>query len=338
VKASKASISRSVDQPDPAVRFYLFHGADEAGSRALAERLLQALNATKSYLPASSVKADPASLADAARAMSLFGGKQAIWIEPATKDMEEGVTALIEGGAPENPVIAIAGVLPRTSALLKLAEIAPAALAYVSYVPEGQEAERMVVDLARRVGLRASPAVAARIAASSNNDQAIVQRELEKLALFLDASPQSPKELDHDAVDKVGADSSEGDSNRLADLAMTGDLARLADDLAALSPAGTEAIPVIRSLQRRILMLAPLRARVERGESPDGVMTSMGKSLFWKDKAAVAKMLSSWSSAKLATVSDRAANLERSVMLGPAPDREALGEELLAIARAARGR
>lgn len=338
MKASKASIARSVDQPDPAVRFYLFHGADEAGSRALAGRLLLALGATKSALQSSSIKADPASLADAAGAMSLFGGKQAIWIEPATKDIEEGVTALLEGAAPENPVIAIAGALPRTSTLLKLAEAAPAALAYVSYVPEGQEAERMVVDLARRVGLKAGPAVAARVAASSNNDQALVQRELEKLALFLDGSPQSPKELDHDAIDEVGANSSEGDINRLADLAMTGDLTRLADELAALSPAGIEAIPVIRSLQRRILMLAPLRARVERGENPDAVMTSMGKSLFWKDKAAVAKMLSSWSAAKLATVADRAATLERAVMLGPGADREALGEELLAIARAARGR
>ena len=35
MKASKTSIGRSVDQPDPKVRFYLFHGQDEAGSRAL---------------------------------------------------------------------------------------------------------------------------------------------------------------------------------------------------------------------------------------------------------------------------------------------------------------
>jgi DNA polymerase-3 subunit delta len=339
VKASKASIARLVDQPDPAVRFYLFHGADEAGSRALAERLLEALGATKSSLQSSSIKADPASLADAAGAMSLFGGKQAIWIEPATKDIEEGVTALLEGAAAENAVIAIAGALNKTSALLKMADASPAALAYVSYAPEGRDAAQLVVDLGRRVGLnKINSSVAARLAAACGNDRAVIGRELEKLALFLDASPQTPKELDHHAIDEVGADSSEGGFNHLADLAMTGDLTRLADELAALSPAGTEAIPVIRSRQRRLLMLAPLRARVERGESPDGVMTSMGKSLFWKDKAAVSKMLSSWSAAKLATVSDRATALERAVMLGPGPDREALGEELLAIARAARGR
>ena len=50
---------------------------------------------------------------------------------------------------------------------------------------------------------------------------------------------------------------------------------------------GSEAIPVVRALQRRLLMLAPLRARVERGERLDAVMTSMGKALFWKDKGSL---------------------------------------------------
>jgi len=36
------------------------------------------------------------------------------------------------------------------------------------------------------------------------------------------------------------------------------------------------------------------------------------------------------------TAADRAGRLERSLMFGPAPDRESLGEELLAIARKAR--
>ena len=338
MKASKASIVRSVDQPSSDVRFYLFHGQDEAGSRALAERLLQALGATKFVVAANAIKSDPASLADEAGAMSLFGGKRAIWIEPATKDIEDGVSALLEGAAPESPVIGIAGALPKTSALLKLAEASPVALAYVSYMPEGQDAVRMVVDLGRRLGLKISPPVASRVAESCGNDQAIVMRELEKLALYVDASPQAPKELDRGAMDDVGADSAEGDFLHLADLALSGNLADLAGELASLSPGGTEVIPVIRSLQRRLQMLAPMRARIERGESPDAVMTSMGRALFWKDKALIGKLLTQWPAAKLATVAERAADLERGVIFGPAPDRGALGEELLAIARAARGR
>ena len=114
------------------------------------------------------------------------------------------------------------------------------------------------------------------------------------------------------------------------------EVGELAEGLARLPAGGSEAIPVVRSLQRRLLMLAPLRARVERGERVDAVLTSMGKSLFWKDKTRVQRMLSKWSADDLATVSERAGKLEHSLIFTPAPDREALGEELLAIARKAR--
>jgi len=336
VKASKASIGRAVDHAAEGIRFYLFHGPDEAQSRGLAARLLESFGATKFVVTSGAVRADPASLVDEAGAMSLFGGRRLVWIEPATKDIEEGVAALLSGPAIESPVAAIAGALPRSSGLLKLAEASPLAIAFASYLPEGQDAERMVIDLGRRFGLKVSTPVAARLAESAGNDQAIVAQELQKLALYIDASPQMPKELDHAAVDDVAAGSAEGDFQRLADLALSGELGELTDELARLPAGGSEAIPVVRSLQRRLIMLAPLRARVERGERVDAIMTSQGRSLFWKDKAKVQRMLSKWSAEDLATVAERAGKLERSLMFTPAPDREALGEELLAIARKAR--
>jgi len=336
VKATKANIGRGVDQPAPGIRFYLFHGPDEAQSRALAARLLAALDATKFLVTSGAVKSDPASLVDEAGAMSLFGGKRAVWIEPATKDIEDGVAALLEGPDTESPVVAIAGALTKSSALLKLAEASPRAVAFAAYAPEGQDAERMVIDLGRRFGLNISPPVAARLADSAGNDQAIVAQELQKLALYIDADPHAPKELDHAAIDEIGADNAEGDFQRLADLALGGEIDQLADELTRLPSGGNEAIPVLRSLQRRLLMLAPLRARIERGERIDAVMTSSNRPLFFKEKSKVGRMLQKWRAEDLATVAGRAGKLERSLMFTPAPDREALGEELLAIARKAR--
>jgi DNA polymerase-3 subunit delta len=91
-------------------------------------------------------------------------------------------------------------------------------------------------------------------------------------------------------------------------------------------------------LQRRIMMLAPARARVDRGERMDAVMASFGKALFWKDKESVEKMLKRWTAEDLATIAQRAGALEHSLLFGDGPPREALGEELLAIARKARSR
>jgi DNA polymerase-3 subunit delta len=90
---------------------------------------------------------------------------------------------------------------------------------------------------------------------------------------------------------------------------------------------------VIRGLQRRLMMLAPLRARVERGESVDGVLTSMGKALFWKDKDVVRRMLSAWSAERIGTASARVAALERQLMLSKAPEEASLAETLITLAR-----
>ncbi|MEO5775060.1 MAG: DNA polymerase III subunit delta [Sphingomicrobium sp.] len=336
MKIARGAIARALDRPDPNVRFYLFHGADEGQSRSHAQRLLTTLGATRFPVNASAVKSDPALLADEAGAMSLFGGARLIWIEPTGDEIAGGVEALLEGPAPESVTVAIAGALRKTSALLKLAEASPLALSYVSYVPEGQDAERMVAEVGRTVGLKVGSSVAARVAESCGNDQAIVRQELTKLALFLDAAPESPRELDHDALDVVGADLPEGDFLRIADLALAGRVRDVAGELALLISGGGEAVPILRSLQRRLLMLAPARARVERGESAGAVMASIERSLFFKDKALVGGLLQQWDAQALARAFDRAGKLERDVMLTPVPPLEALAEELIAIARVAR--
>lgn len=338
MKPNKASIGRLVDQPDPKVRFYLLLGPDEAQSRALASRLLAAIGAQKFALPAASLKANPALLTDEAAALSLFGEKRVVWIDPAGNEIVEAVEALLDAESIESPAVAIASTLTKASPLLKLAESSPRALAYTAYAPEGEDAARVVIDLGRRVGLKISPPIAARLAENCGNDQAIAAMELEKLALFIGASPHSPKELEHEALDAIGAESSESDFLRLADLALLGEIEEVAELVSRLTGAGSEAIPAVRSLQRRLLFLAPGRARIERGERLDGVMASFGKSLFWKDKAKIEAMLKRWSAQEIATIAERAGTLERSLMFSDAPPREALGEELLAIARKARSR
>lgn len=338
MKSVKGSIGRSVDEPDAKIRFYLFHGADEAQSSALADRLASALKASKHPVSSSALRSDPALLADEAGAIDMFGGAKLIVIQPAGEEILAAVQALLDGAAPESPVVAIAGRLTKASGLLKLTESHPFALAHVSYELDARDAERLVIELAKAEGLRVQHDVAASIAGACANDRRMIAQELSKFALYLDASPNSPKDLGFQALDAVGADMG-GDFLGIADLALGGDVRGLGQALSRIDASGKEAIPVIRSLQRRLLMLAPIRARVDSGERLQGVMTSMGKSLFWKDKPMLERMLGLWDSAGLARVSERAGMLERRLMRGDSPpSAEALGEELIAIARQARRR
>ena len=125
---------------------------------------------------------------------------------------------------------------------------------------------------------------------------------------------------------------------RLGDLALSGRLDELSRELEHCA-SEAEPISVLRALQRRLLMLAPIRARVDRGERPHDAMTSAGKSVFWKDKEVVVRLVSLWDSKALARVLERSGVLERRLMSPDAPpDGEALEEELVAIARTANRR
>ena len=336
MKSARATLARALDRPAPDVRFYLFYGQDESQSRAFGDRLLRGLKAEKFAVAALAAKADPALLADEASAIGLFGGKRAIWVDPAGDEIADAVDSLLQVPATESPVIAIAGALRRTSRLVQLAEAHGQALAHISYALSERDSVELAEDLARDEGLRLGSGIAGRIAASAGNDRGIIGQELGKIALYLDASPESPAEVDRDVLHAIGA-GNDGDPLRLGDLALAGDLAELSHELDAAADA--EPISVLRALQRRLAMLAPIRARVENGERPHDAVASAGKSVFWKDKDLVTTLVTLWDSKALARVLERSGELERRLMRGDSPPAgDALEEELVAIARTARRR
>lgn len=333
-----AAIGSALDNPDPGRRFYLFHGQDEAGSRALGERLRQSLGAEKFAVSAASVREDPANLPDEAGAMALFGGPRLIWIEPCGDEITDGVAALLEASSVESPVVAIAGALRKTSSLLKLAEAHGEAVAIASYFPEGGSAVRMVTNLARAEGLLVDNAVAERIADEAGGNQAIVASELVKYALFLGGTPDAPKPLTHETVDLLGCGGSDGDLQRLGDLALDGNVPGLLEEIDSSGLAAKDGVTVLRALQRRLLMVAPLRARISNGESPHGVMVSAGRAIFWKDKDFVERLLRTWPPEQLARLVDRTAEVEKELMGSEVPEVPAIGEHLVAVARSAQRR
>ena len=337
MKPAKGTLGRALDRPDPAVRFYLFYGPDDGQSRAHGERLLKGLEAEKFAVSSQAAKSDPAILADEAGAIGLFGGKRAIWVEPAGDEITPAVEALLEGTAVESPVIAIAGGLRKTSSLVKLAEAHSQALAHISYELNERDSERLVQELAREEGLLLASGIAGRIAAAAGNERGIIAQELTKIALYAGASTDRPVEIDRDALDEVDA-GADGDWMRLGDLALAGDLDELSRELDH-SATDAEPISVVRALQRRLLMLAPIRSLVERGQRPHDAVTSAGKSVFFKEKELVTRLVSLWDSKALARVIERSGELERRLMSSDSPPpAEALEEELVAIARTARRR
>lgn len=326
----KAAVA--LDRPDPSLRFFLFSGADNAASRLLAQRLLAALGAEKVSASAAQLKSDPAWLADEAASLPMFDGARLLWIEPAGEEIVPAVEALLALERTEASTVAITnGSLKKTSGLLKLAEGSKAALHLASEQQTPREQVPAVTDLARKEGLTVSPTLAERIAEEAGGDLILARLELQKFALYAGASPEQPTELDEAVVDALGIDQAEAEYGRAGDLALAGDLAGLAGELSLMDAASMDAIPVVRALQRRLLMLAPLRARVEQGQAPGAV----AQSVWQRDKAIVSRILPRWTGARLSEAFQRVQKLERDLLLRPVPPGAALGETLMQLARVA---
>nr|WP_253201132.1 DNA polymerase III subunit delta [Sphingomonas quercus] len=323
------------------VRLFLLHGPDEAGSRALADELAAAMGAGSERvdLAPGQLKADPARLADEAASVSLFGDARHIRVEGAGDEVTDAVAALLEANAAGNPAVVIAGTLRATSKLLKLALASPLAMAFASYPLSAQDMERLAVDEGRAQGLRIDNDVARRLATAAGGDRAILASEIGKYALFLDATPEGPVELTHEVVDALSADAGEADLNRLVAAVLSGDPRGAEAELARLAAIGTSGVPLVRAVQRRLLLLAELSGQVAAGNSIGSVLGRPGSGVYPREQEAVAQQLRRWTPARAATALERIAQAGRAAMSARGPGELAIETELGVIARnAARAR
>lgn len=335
MKARRGEIERLIAAPPDGLRLFLFHGPDTAGSAALAARFATAMgpDSERVELAPPVLKSDPARLADEAAALPLFGGKRHILVPGGGDELVEAVSLLLDAPVEGNPAVIVAGALRKGSKLLALAEISPRALAAASYVPEGRDAQNLALELARAGGLSMSSDLARRIADAGNGDRALIAAEVEKFALYLDASPGDAKRLDDEAFLALAAGDESADGGEVVDAVLDGDAATLARWCASVDLAAA-GIPALRALGRRLALLARLRGEVDRGQDIDAVMASGAKSLFYRDKPAVTRQLGSWNSirigAAMAHVLEAEEDLKAVASLGTA----AVEKRLFALARA----
>lgn len=336
-----AEIERALDRPGAETRCYLLYGADESGSRALAARLAAALGADAERIDLSpaQLKSDPALLVDEAASSSLFGGARHIRVDGAGEDCLAAVEALLDAAVAGNPVVLIGSAsLKKDGKLAKRVAADPRGRAYASYAPEGRDAERVAIDIGRALGVRLDSGIARRLADACNNDRAILTREIEKLALYADAAPDSPRDATHAMLDAVGIDAAEADMARLLDALFGGDLDTLDREIGRAAADGQPGIPLVRAILRRALPMAMARAEMERGVAPDAAIDKVARFLFWRDRKAIARDLPRWTPARLGALIDRLSALERELKSSRGAGDVAADNLLFAVARSARRR
>jgi DNA polymerase-3 subunit delta len=314
VKASENQLISALDAASPAIRLYVLHGPDEAGAAEHAARLGRALgaDAEKVAIDGSSLKSDPGRVVDEARSLALFGGRRWILVSGAGEDAIEAAQLLLAEPQVEHPVVLLAPGVRAKGKLIEFAVAQPAAMSFACYVPDGANADRMVAGIAREHGLRPTPNAARRLMSASNGDRAIIAREVEKLALYLDAAADRPRELDEEALDALGAELGDAQMSDVVDAALEGRVRDIARELGRFAESGGAAIPLLRQTVRKLMALAAMRAQVDAGKQPAGVVKATR--VHFREEASTIRQVQRWKSIEIAAAIDRLRRAERALM------------------------
>jgi DNA polymerase-3 subunit delta len=313
MKSVRADKGYAPERLGPDVRLTLFHGADEAASADLAGRLAAHFGGEILALAPATLKEDPGRLPDEAAAVSMFGDRRVIRIDGAGDESVEAVSLLLAAPVAGNPVVAVAGALRKGSKLLALVESAPNAAAVISYEPDARDSGRTLEALAAEFGLQPTRETIPRLVAACNGDRRLLRRELEKLALFLDAAPDRAQRLTPEHLAAVGASVDDADFGALVD-AVAGGRPEAADrQIAKLGAQGIAGIAQLRAVARRLWQLAELRAVVDGGATVQAAVEGARPPIFWKEKERVAAQLQRWREPMLRHALDRLLATERDI-------------------------
>ena len=291
------------------IRLYLFHGGDEAGAADLARRLAATLpDAERVDLDGATLKKDPGRLADEAASPSLFGDARLIRAAPVGEDSLEALALLLDADRSGSPVIAVAPSVKASAKIVKLATDSPRALSVACYPPTAADLEKLTAALLTDQGLRPAPGLARRVAEAAGGDRAVIAQEVDKLALYLDAAPDRPRDATLEHLDAIGADLAEAEQTAAVDAAIAGKPGELGQHLLRLDEGGASAIPWLRALQRRLMALGDTRTAVDRGEPVEAVMKR--HRIFWREEARTTADLRRWSPPMIATALARVREAE----------------------------
>ena len=319
------------------IRLFFVFGQDESAAASIASTLIARLGPDSEAIEIDSAKlrSDPALLSDEAASQSLFGGARHIRLHFTREEGVDAVANLLSSENAGNPVIATAGDLKKTSKLRTLIEGSPRALSYICYPPSEGEAVDQAVAAAGTLGLRIDRTLAAQIVRYTGQDRRLVAMELEKLSLYYDSAPDRIVTVEPSALSSLAAETAEEDINALVNQVLTGDAKSLGRTIIEARAIGIEAIRIVRALQRRIALLAGMRAKVEEGANA-GAVVRANRAIFWKEQGAFTQQVQRWTAPRLAGLNAHLLEVEAKLMATGADLTETvLEEELVRIARAA---
>jgi len=342
VKATQRDFAATAQRAAGQIRIAFFCGPDEAGAATAAQSFTAMLAdaGEKVELSGSELRGDPVKLGDEARSTSLFGGARHILVRASgdeAHDAVQNLTALIDSGEGDGacPVLIVATSATDKSRTAKLLEKRPDGLVAMFYPPDLRSLSEDVRRMGDAAGIRLGSGLAERIARAAGMDVRLARSEVEKLSLYLDASPQAPRTADEEALDAIGAKTEEDGFAPLVNAVLSGDAGKLPGELKRMRELSLNPVGVLLAFERRTAQLTQLAARLGSNGRVDQLLDAEQKAhrIFWRDKNDLAAQLKRWNAPKLERLVQRLATLHRSLLGNSQAAELLLAQELEEIAR-----
>lgn len=319
-------------------RVFYFCGPDEAGASDAARRITSLLgDAELVDMSGAELRRDPVRLADEARSVSLFGDKRVIHIRATGDDAFDAIEALLESPVEGWPVLIVATSATDKSRIAKLLDGKPGTMVAMFYLPELKSVADAVRDMGDAVGVKLNGSLAERLARSTGLDTRMARSEIEKLALYLDATPQAPRDATAAALDEICAANEDDSLMPLVNVVLSGDVRKLPGELARMREMGLNPVGLLLAFERRAAQLVQLAARMgERGDINSFMeLETKSHRVFFRDRTDLTAQLRRWRGARLVRLTERLSMLHRTLLSDNRNGELMLAQGLAEIARAA---
>ena len=343
MKATQSNFLTLAQKAHGEIAIWFFCGPDEGGAQLAASRALAMLleAGERVELTGGELKADPVRLVDEARSTSLFGGARHIWARVAGDEALKAVETFLEMAAVGEtagacPVFILATAATDKSRTAKLLIDRKDALVAMFYPPEVKDVVREVAAMANAAGLKHSGDLMERVARAANLDLRVAQSEIDKLALYLDASAQAPKVLTGEVIDLIGATTEEDDVQDIVNTVLGGETGKMPAQLGRIRELGINPVTVALALERRAAQLAGLAARMG-GRRDIAEFVASQPQVFYKERREIIAQLKCWPPRKLDRLVPRLTELHRALLGNSQTADLLLAQALTQIARVAHG-
>jgi DNA polymerase-3 subunit delta len=336
VKATQKTLPGMLDRAMRQARVFYFCGADEAGAGDAAARVAARLGAAERVdFSGAELKRDPVRLADEARSASLFGDRRLLFVTMSGDEAHDAIATLIADTVAGWPVVVLAAGATDKSRVARLLADRDDALVTVFYPPDQRAVSDAVRTLAEAAGLLLSNAMAETIAVAAGLDTRIVRSEIDKLALYLDASVERPRTATPADLAAIGTATVDDSMSPLINAALGGMVDRLGHELPRLASGDVNPVGLLLAFERRAVQLAGLAARAGPAGNLNAFLDGeiQARRVFFRDKADLMLQLHKWRGARIDRLVRRLAALHRTLLHDSSAAPLRMSQAIVEIAR-----